>query len=569
MCIFKKRYSMNFKIFLLLSVSLITSSLVVETILQTSAHAAATSSIEAQDASSRTRIAFKHFGEDRELIVECLKHTKAAELQFFWTTGRTLSDNPAYSGSTHVDVGGATYGEKFFPYVSKLLEVSPEHLTVKFICDTMTEESNKSAIGELKMRYGDRFDILSIGIVHAQLLRAFPEKSNQLNTIFKNATGGNPAISSDIYRLLMPFARDCDVDTILRTQYTYCDVDTFCFGMEESIQNGGHSNLIKALFAPSTYPSVFNYIGMKKVDSNCNDLIKMTLVSDETYRWFCLDVLSSAGYNRGKGKPALLKHFTILHDIIKRCEDPESCEAAFQNYLKAFEASRIVFEDIIYTTGPGFTSHLQQMSALENTYPRVDSFGWHGTQLILYGSNPITPIFTINNRERNPYYSAGENGLWGGAESTIVQAFRDYENSLFAALFAKSFGEKHPFNQKLRQHLVHTFPYACDAFKEVIKKEYDWQKQHNWIRIKHKQIGHGRYVPTLFQWNNKVQDYVETTHEEWLDLMHQKITTRPDYDDGDGDITEKSPYYFRLTHLLGKLGVEILFIPEHLDFRRT
>jgi hypothetical protein len=75
-------------------------------------------------------VALRNFEEDKSLINECLDGVKDAQLHFFWTTGRTISDNPDYKPITEVEVSGSNYGRKFFPYVEGLLKNSPDNLKI-------------------------------------------------------------------------------------------------------------------------------------------------------------------------------------------------------------------------------------------------------------------------------------------------------------------------------------------------------------------------------------------------------------------------------------------------------
>ena len=88
----------------------------------------------------------RHFRKDNTLINEYLNEVKDAQLHFFWTTGRTISENPDYKPMTDVEVGGSKYGKKFFPYVEGLFQNSPEKLKVILVCDEMTVKSNEQQI---------------------------------------------------------------------------------------------------------------------------------------------------------------------------------------------------------------------------------------------------------------------------------------------------------------------------------------------------------------------------------------------------------------------------------------
>ncbi len=297
--------------------------------------------------------ALGHFQEDASLINECLNHVSSAELHFYWTTGRDISlQNPEYGENLTVDVGGAEYGQKFPCYVGELLRYLPDKLKVKFTCDTMTYNSNEVWISSLIQMYGERFECLGVDNVHATLSKKLPDQQPIINSICKNATGGNPAIPSDGYRVYgMPLGRDLPLELILQTQYTYCDIDAFCFGMESS---EGHTDLIKALFSEPILkkpkqsslgaaftqfdPTTTFYLGRRKEwEGKGNDLIKLRIINLEDYTRFCERVLIKMSELNSKKKLELLSdhgvltYFSELHAYIKGCE--EDPEGAFGKYL--------------------------------------------------------------------------------------------------------------------------------------------------------------------------------------------------------------------------------------------
>ena len=505
----------------------------------------------------------KYFKEDAEIIKQCLSTQKQAELHFFWTTGRDPSMvKPEYGASQQVDIGGAKYaGQKFLRYVDELLAYSPNSLNIKFVCDTLTLQSNHAGISNLQDKYPKRFEILDVSNIHDNLLKAFPNEKEYINVVFQNATCGNPAITSDIYRLVgMIYGREVDPAAVLQTQYTYCDIDAFCSGMdtlnqamqkyldfesysfkEKLVDIDGYTNLLKALFAPPTIkpplqkksifmefdPSTTFYLGRKKEESNGNDLIKLCIISLDTYKNFCrsalckMDSLNKATKN-GQSELTLLTYFPSLCKYVKECEN--DAQQRFSEYLDEFSKTSLQIKEIINVTGPGLVDKLDQCLRLEQTYPHICAWEWHGTQLLENGESARNTICRIMHPQASKLISQ------------VYDGFENYNSRVSDAFFARKFGVKHPFYVKMVESLQDNFPYTTKSFKTFLKEAYDYQK------------------------NNLLTG---EPIENWLGLQIARLTKG-----GQDKVTLDSPYYVKLNHILHQLGIKISLTPEMIDFRK-
>jgi hypothetical protein len=405
-------------------------------------------------------VAFSHFEEDKSLIDEYLAKLEGAELHFFWTTGRTLADNSAYEPDQKVDVGGSHFGQKFFPYVDKLLEVSPDKLKIKFVCDTMTRTSNKDIISVLCDKYGNRFEILPIEKVQENLLEAFPLYASKINLLFKNATQGNPVLVSDIYRVIgMVYGHDdSPTSDVTQKLYTYCDIDAFCYGMDyKPTKYQSHAGLIKALFNSVTKAPF--YFGRKSTN---NDLIKLQITEITPYKEFCERILGKLNMNS-----RVLTHFSTLHDRIKQCEESSqicpNVDSLVENPI----------EDLIYqvqlTTGPYFLA--DRNITCDLSYPGKTIGEWYAPEEVLN--------YKMERYENNrPTYVLHWEDDTAPLEEEVCKSFdlccENYRKFLSAAFYARRFGINHPFNIIIRKRLVDDFPYNPNAtpFRKFLEANF-------------------------------------------------------------------------------------------------
>lgn len=390
----------------------------------------------------------ENFKSSNKLITDYLGDLEEAQLHFFWTTGRTLSDNMDYQPNLEVNVGGSEYGTKFFDYVDLLLQNSPSKLKIKFICDNQTLTANHDKITALSEKYSDRFEVIDIKTVENNLLKVFPNKTEKIKTIFKNATQGNPVSASDIYRVIgMTYANNEKPD-VLKKQYTYVDIDTFCSGMEHK----QYIDLIKDLFESRQTNSF--YFGRNHKN---NDLIKIVIVDMEKYKKFCEEILSDIqeGYY-------VLTYFSKLHDIIKLFEtDPKKASEVFFNLKSLHKSTKMSYlNQVMSSTGPTFLNGLNITKDLNN-YPKIWAGAWR------------TPEEDLDDQIANPRFVLD----WGYSEETekekelkdILERESDiYRKFISAAFYAQRFGKNHPFNLFLNEYLATNFPYNKKYFKELL-----------------------------------------------------------------------------------------------------
>lgn len=458
-----------------------------------------------------------YFQEDAPVIQQALKSVSQAELHFYWTTGRELDAlKSQYGADFQVHVGGAKYAEKFPLYVELLLENSPTHLIVKFVCDEMTRNSNKGWITTLQERYLNRFQVLDIGDVVENILKALPDQKELLITLFQNATKGNPAISSDSYRMVgLVYGSNTALENVQDTQYTYCDLDTFCFGMSQpnQIMGRGHTDLVKALFVKLCPPNEMPvYIGRQDDGHGGNDLLKLRIQDLKQYKSFCYHVLETVSSSEALQKTSsyslnLLNYFSTLHDCVS--QGSQTPEAVFATYLEKFSSSLIDTSDIIHVTGPVLLNRLKGVCfPLEQQYPGTMTMEWHPTYYLEMGcSGP----------------SLDNVGL--KVSPSVLAQFKQYARKLSNASYVVRFGTNHPFVMKLMDHLRADFPYAAPGFKVLMKQLY----------------------------NEEVKSQEGLVVENWLDEKVFNLT--------------QDHYYDVLQQVLNQLGLDRSLMRDDIDFR--
>ncbi len=405
------------------------------------------------DAYKPSAVALQNFKQSEPDIKNHLDTVDNAQLHFFWTTGRTISDNPDYQQNKEVEVGGAKYGQKFFAYLQEILEHSPDKLKINFVCDTLTKNSNSEAINLLQNKHGKRFNLLSIESVHANLLQNFSQdyQKAKINILFKNATQGNPVIASDVYRIFMIYGQN-DPASIATALHAYCDVDAFCYGMELSY----YQDLIKALFKPVD-KSPF-YFGRSQ---NNNDVIKICVKDLNSYNNFCCNQLNKLNTNGN-----VITYFSELHDMIKKCEtDSEYC----LNILKHIPdpISNLILQ-VMQTTGPNFL--FGENITTDLSYPSEMALEWGDKAAIL--------DYSI---QRYKYTHPPSVLDWGFGPETpeeklvsddFIQDCEIYRKVLSVYSYAKRFGEKHPFNVQIKNYLLDLYPYQGNSFKSLLSVNF-------------------------------------------------------------------------------------------------
>jgi hypothetical protein len=509
-----------------------------------------------------------YFQENALVIKLALEHVSSAELHFFWTTGRQPEAMKAeYGANFQVDIGGSRFGQKFPIYVGFLLEYSPAHLVIKLTCDELTRESNKEWMTLLQAEHPNRFQVLDIRNVRDNILLALPEQWETLQTVFQNATKGNPAIGSDIYRLIaLVYGSNPIPPGVQNTQYTYCDVDTFCFGMSQPnqktrryfdfeaqeikyklMEENGHTNLVKALFCPMQMQqapikkSLFFveptltvdtpvYIGRKDHDGgNSNNLIKLRIRDLQAYKSFCFEVLTKMLSSRELQTESLnlLTYFPTLHDHVSR--GAVDVEKEFASYLETFSSSTVDPNDIMHVTGPGLVDRLKFVCfPLGQEYPDINEMEWNR-------------IHYLERGQLGPLSDLGSGG--SDFSASVYREFTNYARKLSNAVYVLRFGAKHPFTLKLMDHLRSHFPYASPSFKAYMKQLYEVQ--------------------------NKPSDGPTDSMDAWLDQKFDDLTKGLNALGGteDGALIV-APYYVRLHHVLQQLGIDRPLTRSDIDFMK-
>jgi hypothetical protein len=412
--------------------------------------------------------AFEHFDQDKELIHQLLNGLEA-ELHFYWTTGKTLNYDKSqeYGADEKVDIGGTTYGQKFFPYSEKLLEVSPANLKIVLTCDELTEDSNKDQIDKLKNKFTNRFKILDVFLVEMKLGRHFPKQKEKISLVFANAVGGLPVLTSDVFRFIaMMFGQyqpSMITPRIAKKQYSYCDIDLFCGGMEGS----SHEYLIRALFEHRTKTPF--YIGVNNGMYNFNnDLVKIYIGEDgiESYTLFCINIL-----NRIRDYKGVVTHYVKLHEIIKKCESQEECSTNIDDFSTPLVKD--IVNSVTIATGPKFIEYVNMLTK-DLDYPLILEGGWYPPEDVLDWHNMRTD-YRMTHPRSVLYWGIGDATPEEQQASQLFDNECDhYRQVLGSAFFAKRFGTKHPFNQIIRSYLHDHYPYNSGSFKDLLKVNFKY-----------------------------------------------------------------------------------------------
>lgn len=415
-----------------------------------------------ESSSSHAQVAIINFEESKDLLAKHLEELDSAELHFFWTTGRTLSENPNYNPNTRVNIGGEKWGQKFFPYVKKLLEVSPKKLKIKVTGDALTAKSNTLQIGEILELYPNRFEMIFSDIVCTNLKKRFPLYSKKLDIIFQNATGGIPVIPSDIYRIVAPIFGYDHAPDVFKTLYTYCDVDNFCAGMEST----QYFNLINALFDPIKEKANsldFDFYFGKTTGNN--DLIKIRVKDIDAYSDFCNKMLKKIKIDND-----VFTHFVELHDRIKECEQKPD----LATHLVHSPPVKNLVLTIMTATGPNFlkgnhvTDDLSYPHNLDGEWYSPEEYLDHTIARYQY-THPPSVLNWGCGTVATPEERAAEEEFTGDCDV--------YRAILSEAFYAKRFGDNHPFNVEIRNRLVENYPYHKQSFTKLLELNFTHHSQ--------------------------------------------------------------------------------------------
>ena len=166
-----------------------------------------------------------------------LKDFKTRFITFgFWATGMDFKDSYFPSDQQpKVQIGGPEDGPRFFSSVETFLGALPENYSYHLMLDQVTRITNQEDLDRLQEKFGERFRLIDIEQLGAQLIKKFPQYEEVLKDVTQNATGGMPVITSDIYRLIaMPYADKNYPNVPQKTRYLYLDIDTFVRGLSDS-----------------------------------------------------------------------------------------------------------------------------------------------------------------------------------------------------------------------------------------------------------------------------------------------------------------------------------------------
>ena len=145
------------------------------------------------------------------------------EIHFFWTTGRPydwLKDE--HEADRTVNIGGNRWSRKFQSYIQEFLKFVPQKVNISFTCDQLTAKSNATLFNSLSSNFGKRFQLRSWESLTTKIYAEFPEHKLTLKRFFDQGFCGNPAISSDVYRLVgMPIAYGEEDTRFDKTMWVY------------------------------------------------------------------------------------------------------------------------------------------------------------------------------------------------------------------------------------------------------------------------------------------------------------------------------------------------------------
>ncbi|OJW52575.1 MAG: hypothetical protein BGO67_06470 [Alphaproteobacteria bacterium 41-28] len=461
------------------------------------------------------------FQDNKGLIEGWFSDVTESQIHFYWTLGRKASDLPK-EGETkfQVHVGGKKYSETFPLYLKTLLEETPSNLTVKFICDPITYNSNSIWLKDLEEHFGGRFKTVYVADIIENIVSNLPEKEDIIRSIFRNAEGGNPAIASDLYRLLgMIYGHSFDPTELKSKRLVYCDEDTFAYGLEhkDSVQ------LLAALFQKLSLGQEKPFmIGRRR---GSNDVVKLEVSDLESYKLFCLTALGMLEPYQENS----IDYYPHLYSLISAAERSEDCDSTFAECLEYVSSKQFTHKDIFQITGPGLLDSLSSIYEMELlTSPSTCTFAWYGAE----------PLETGDFKFRAYRHTYDEIPYDNKCKLDLLQTdFKEYSKKVALAFYAKRFGEKHPFYQKLFNHLVESNPFKdkeiMGDIKEILQKCYD----------------------------DNSKSRPEMSIEEWLQFQFKVYEQQM-------KCPKSADFVPRLLWVLKALGIEFELTVQDLNFRK-
>ena len=429
-------------------------------------------------------------------IEDWTKDVPQAFIHFYWSVGRLPEMVPEDQRGPILIGGWPKYADIFFGSVAEFLNFVPDKVSVVMTCDQWTYETNKAGFDDLQKKFNARFSIQFVDAMVEGFKKAHPLYEKTLETVFQNACCGNPAIASDIYRLLLKsLHRGAPEGCIL----AYSDIDTFCTVLKDKIKSLCASKsefeiLMENLFNPKREGRLLEQNNLIKVINTFEDK-----TGDKVLETLTLKLQ----------KKTVIPHFSTLIGFLQQFEtvDDEKKEEIFQNYLTYSQENCFCARDIISETGPGFLNKNDRsfgiLGRLEKYRP-VYAISWYDTrfesdrELNLWGITPntiaieqmkcfaahtvkighekMTPeeqndlkvlmekdilswksAFCVSTPEMKRLYEKMHETLDDDLNEIGVKISKEYEKfkSLLSDLgFVKKFGEDHPFYKRLKMRIL-------------------------------------------------------------------------------------------------------------------
>lgn len=433
------------------------------------------------------------------------------EIHFFWTTGRPYNLlKEEYGADRVVNMGGTKWAEKFNSYIIDFLYCTPECVTVVFVCDRLTSESNAPLFNLLSSKFDNRFQLTLWETLTTKIYEKLPQHATTLKLFFDQGFYGNPAIASDVNRLIgIPLVCDDTGIPFDKTMWTYTDVDTFCYALEHEKIDDYLTALLK------TQLGSFSYKARGK-----NDVVKFGFKDREIYNDHVGKVVKKLIKNytfRLENRDIhVMNYLKILFSFVEKND--------FKGYIDKYkdDVDEGVERGIIYLTGPGFTNKLK-MSQLY--YPSTSSLEWNP---MAYYTNSLTGYLD------HLYYLNYFGDEHYTIQNHIGNLFDKYLPHLRRAMATKRFGPLHPFNVDLLTWLRENNPYMSKEYKRIIKtliNQYPWDDTEPWNAESLKK----RILKIESGWANKIQ--------------HHNIRM------------PQSPPFFRIREALRSVGIDFPVVP--------
>lgn len=412
------------------------------------------------------------------------------ELHFFWTKGQQLSLSELEAKK--VTIGGDASNEaSFFDALEQELQRNDD-FDVVMVCDDPTEISNKDKFAVLKQKYKSRFSVRKIDVVVRNLLNVFAGREFILGKIFQNATGGNPVIASDFYRIIgLLFGGDYPFTTERRL-FAYCDVDLFAHRTAQvmdslrkpfnNVKEKGHGQ---------------NWYG---IHADNNDLIKHFIIDRREHFSFCAQALLFADLNYSWEGSILDLYPNLDNAALKAQDNPEKGFYDYKEKVHPYIGDKILIKTLD-STGRAFWDILLESKNIQNldykhhcpgswlpggTIKSRDFISGH----ILHRDSliPFSGFLWVWNFLFSLEPGQLKAANYGKITTKFLKKICQYDNFFKIYLLAKKrYGDDHPLVLRFQEELAKKFPFTSDAYriflccyavkkKAAINLEF-WQKE--------------------------------------------------------------------------------------------